>query len=125
MRETKESGSRMSERIRISDTKPYDVPSSLEALRGPGLGGVLHLGHEIIWAPNSQIINLDTLDDVIFAYTAIINEACRKDQERFLNKALLVEVWPRLSLPWRVYGLWEEKFPQLPKNELSHAYFQR
>ncbi|VEI13477.1 transcriptional regulator [Trueperella bialowiezensis] len=115
----------MSDRIRIADTKPYDVPSSLEALHGPGLGGVLHLGHEIIWAPHSQTIHLATLDDATFAYTAIINEATAADQERLLNKDLLLEVWPALTLPWRVYELWEERFPELPRNELSHAFLQR
>lgn len=115
----------MSERIRIAETKPYDVPSSLEALQGPGLGGVLHLGHEIIWAPHSQVINLDTVGDAIFAYTSIINEATSHDQEHLLNKDLLLEIWPELSLPLRVYQLWEESFPQLPRNELSYDYFQR
>lgn len=102
--------------VRMSTHKPYYVPSSLDALRGPGLGGTLVMNRSIIWAPNSQIIHLQDLGDVYLAYTSLINNGTSEDQERFMNRDLLLEIWPKLSLPWRVYRMWQHEFPELPMN---------
>ena len=57
--------------IRMSTHRPYEIPRSLDELHGSGLGSVLCLNHSIIWAPDSQNIELHDLDDVHFAYTAL------------------------------------------------------
>lgn len=107
--------------IRMSTHKPYERPSSLEALSGSGLGSTLMLNRSIIWAPDSQIIHLKDLDDVYLAYTALINNGTRDDQEKFLNRELLFAVWPQLSLPWRVYRMWQSSFPELPMNQFGYV----
>ncbi len=107
--------------IRMSTHRPYEIPRSLDELHGPGLGSVLCLNHSIIWAPDSQTIELHDLDDVHFAYTALINNGTSEDQEHFMNRDLLLNVWPKLFLPWRVYRLWQEAFPELPANRFNYV----
>lgn len=106
-------------RILIRNVKPIALPSSLDALRGPQMGGTLFLNHAIIWAPGAQTIHLDSPGKVDLGYTALINEGTREDLERWLNKDLLIDFWPRANLPWDTYDLWEAAFPELPPNQYS------
>ncbi|MGJ9506075.1 hypothetical protein [Actinotignum sp. GS-2025c] len=107
--------------VPYSQRKHYELPSSLAALRGPGMGGTLYLDHSIIWAPNSQTIHLESNGLIKRGYTTLINEGTTEQQERWLNRELLMRVWPTLSLPWRVYEMWESKFPELPENRIFHG----
>ena len=104
--------------VRFGDLKPYEAPESLSELSGPGLGETLHLDHTIIWAPDSSTIRLDSMDDVSFAYRAILNEGTAEQQRQLLNADLLQKVWPRLMLPFRVLKLWQERFPELLAREI-------
>ncbi len=101
-------------RVQFAEIKPYDMPNSLDELRGPGLGGTLYLDHGIMWAPDSREVHLGSMDDVNFAYRAILNEATDVQQQELLNRDLLIAIWPRLSLPLRVMRMWAEQFPELP-----------
>jgi hypothetical protein len=96
---------------RIADTKVYHVPDSLDDLRGPATG-VLRLPLSLFWGPvHSFDIGDDGLAQIV--YQAVINEGTKEDLSTYLNRNLLIDLWPRLSLPWRVYDLWESRFPEL------------
>ena len=97
--------------VLYADVVPYDVPSSLDALRGPS-SGVLALPLHLWWAP-SPAFDLADRGDVLAAYRAVVREGRSADQEALLNKALLTEVWRDLRLPARCRSSWEQAFPEL------------
>jgi hypothetical protein len=99
------------QRVRFQDVKPYDAPARRDDLHGPR-GGPVSLPHWVYWGPN-PIVNLDSESDVIKAYQATIQEGRRVDQERLLNRDLLIAIWPELMMPPRVRQLWEGRFPEL------------
>jgi hypothetical protein len=96
---------------RFADTKVYHVPDSLDDLRGPATG-VIHLPISIFWGPRRDF---DIPSAARPAYQAVINEGTPAEQQDFLNRDLLIELWPRLSLPWRAYDMWEARFPELKR----------
>ena len=101
----------MAKRVLYQDIKPYDVPQSLDALRGPE-SGVLSLPQHVYWGPDPNA-DLSTLAGVTKAYQAILREGAGDTQEQLLNKALLLRSWGELLLPVRVRALWEGAFPEL------------
>ncbi|MFT0846609.1 transcriptional regulator [Actinomycetaceae bacterium L2_0104] len=103
---------------RFGDIKPYAAPEGLGELSGPSMGGTLLLDHTISWAPGSSVVHLTSLDDVRFAYRAILSEGTVEQQRQLLNADLLIEVWPDLMLPFRVMQLWQDRFPELPAKEI-------
>lgn len=101
--------------IRLRDVKPYSIPRSLNDLNGPRTG-VLHLPKSIYWAPGGGDITLSTEGSTKLAYQSVIAEGTIDQQCRFLNKDLLIELWPHLSIPSRAAHEWQERFPQLRGN---------
>jgi hypothetical protein len=101
----------VAKRVLYQDVKPYDVPVSLEALRGPE-AGVLSLPQHVYWGPDPDA-DLDTLAGVTKAYQAILREGTAEVQEVLLNKALLLRSWDELLLPPQVRTLWVSTFPEL------------
>lgn len=106
-------------RLRFADIVPYELPDSLEALRGPS-GGWLELPHAVHWGP-VRLADLDDHDDLVGAYQAVVREGSRGHQEELLHAGLLRAVWPELSLPVRCRRLWEETFPVLSTGSRSGA----
>jgi hypothetical protein len=49
----------------------------------------------------------------VFAYQQIVREGTTADQERLLNREVLVRVWSELILPPRCQRLWETRFCEL------------
>jgi hypothetical protein len=98
-------------RVFYRDIKPYDAPERLEQLRGPR-AGMLVLPINVHWGPKSAV-SLDSEGGVVKAYQAALAEGRLADHVVLLNRDLLIEIWPRLSLPLRVRALWEERFPEL------------
>lgn len=98
-------------RVLYQDIKPYAVPSSLAALRGPE-HGLLKLPFAVYWGPN-PVVDLDTLSGVMKAYQPILREARSELQQQLLNRHILVRYWDELILPTRVRDLWESTFPEL------------
>ena len=47
------------------------------------------------------------------AYQALLTEGRVAEQERLLNRDLLIELWPVINLDQRVRDLWETRFPEL------------
>jgi hypothetical protein len=98
-------------RVFYRDIKPYDAPDSLEHLFGPS-SGLLTLPIDLYWGP-TPVMNLDSVGGLVMAYQATISEGCAADQVKFLNRELLIEIWPELRLPSRARELWETRFPEL------------
>jgi hypothetical protein len=103
--------SEVAERVLYRDIVPYDVPSSLDALGGP-VTGVLELPVTVHWGPQ-RVYDLATSHEMVFAYQQIVREGTTADQERLLNRDLLVRVWSELILPPRCQRLWETRFCEL------------
>ena len=91
---------------------PYVVPESLDELTGPR-SGVVEVGTPINWSPQ-RTFDLANRDDRVSLYTTVISEASTPAElSRFLNKDLLIELWPQLRLPRYCVRRWHTQFPQL------------
>lgn len=97
--------------VLFQDIVPYELPSSLEALRGQATG-VLKLPLQVWWGP-APAFELDDPAELRAAYRAIVREGRAQDQEALLNRRLLVHVWHNLRLPVRCRQAWEAAFPNL------------
>jgi len=94
------------------DRKPYVVADDLDGLRGPTQGTVT-LPHHLDWSGNA-VYDLDRPARLASMYKAVLNEARGvEDLRDWLDRRVLVEVWPTLWLPPRLRGLWEARFPEL------------
>lgn len=101
--------------LRITDVKPYAFPESLDDLHGPATGSV-ELPVRILWAPGSKVLSLDEEGSRTCAYQAVLAEGNAKDICHYINKDLLISIWPSLSLPIRVAKGWETRFAELRGN---------
>jgi hypothetical protein len=106
----------MTEQRRYADHRPYpDPPARLADLTGP-TSGVVELPITIDWGPRRRY-DLGTDADRRIVYERVLREAGDAEEVgRYVNGAILVEVWSRLWLPQRVRVAWERRFP-----ELTHA----
>ena len=95
-----------------ADRRPYVVVDDLDSLRGPADSDV-ELPLRLDWSPKRRY-NLADADDRRSLYERTLNEALHvEDLHEFLNKNLLVELWPQLLLPTQVRAVWETRFPVL------------
>jgi hypothetical protein len=95
-----------------SEQRPYTVADNLDDLTGP-TSGVVRLPHHLDWS-GTPVYNLDTPGRLASLYRAVISEAARvEDLNTWVNRDRLIELWPTLGLPDKVYRLWGERFPQL------------
>ena len=98
-----------------SDAISYETPSSLDLLRGPKVG-VIELPDELprslYWGPEPKV-DLSDHDDVQRMYQAVVRVGTSDEQERWLDHARLVAIWPHLVLPVRCVDVWEGKFSEL------------
>lgn len=101
----------MTDKILYKDIVPYEVPSSLDALRGPA-SGEMELPITVHWGPK-RVFDLDNPSELVFAYRQIVREGTPEDQEELLNTDLLRKVWSEIWLPERCARLWKTKFPEL------------
>ena len=106
----------VTEQRRYADHRPYpDPPGRLTDLTGP-TSGVVELPITIDWGPKRRY-DLGADADRRIVYERVLREAADAEEVgRYVNGAILVEVWPRLWLPQRVRRAWEQRFP-----ELTHA----
>ncbi|NJP44993.1 hypothetical protein [Actinacidiphila epipremni] len=97
---------------RYADIRPYTVPESLSELAGPTYGFV-DLPTSLDWSQQHRY-DLSVDKDCRRLYETVIREAMApSDLRRFLNKELLLQLWPSLWLPSHVKSLWQTRFPQL------------
>jgi excisionase family DNA binding protein len=106
----------VTEQRRYADHRPYpDPPARLADLTGP-TSGVVELPITIDWGPRRRY-DLGTDADRRIVYERVLREAGDAEEVgRYVNGAILVDVWSRLWLPQRVRRTWEQRFP-----ELTHA----
>lgn len=95
--------------------RPYETPSTLDALHGPS-SGTATLPKTVFWQTGRKTLSIDDDTDAIEAYQAIISEATSEDQERYLNRKVLVRLWPNLTIPLKAQREWERRFPELKGN---------
>ncbi len=98
------------ERIRYADVKPISIVDSLDDLKGP-VSGEIKLPLSIYWGPGDGVFSLDEPGDLLSIYQAVLSEGKLEDLSKFLNKDILIEMWPDLSLPIRVAKMWQAKYP--------------
>lgn len=98
-------------RVLFRDVIPYEVPSSLSALRGPH-DGMLEVPIIVHWGP-SRVFDLGEAGQRRMVYQALVREGTPQVQEALLNETLLRQEWAGLILPERCRALWEERFPEL------------
>jgi hypothetical protein len=97
--------------------QPHVAPESLDELTGPTVGEVV-LPTRLDWGP-VRSYRLDDPADLRLLYERVIREALRIDDLRtFLNRELLISLWPTLFLPAPVRALWEQRFT-LPRRPLA------
>jgi hypothetical protein len=103
----------VTEQRQYADHRPYpDPPRRLTELTGP-TSGVVELPITIDWGPKRDY-DLGRDADRRVVYEVVLQEAADAEEvARYVNGAVLVEVWPRLFLPRRVRQRWEERFPEL------------
>ncbi|MYM20461.1 hypothetical protein GSY69_10920 [Brevibacterium sp. 5221] len=90
---------------------PHQTPDSLNDLHGPTAGSVT-VGHHINTALDPTY-SLDSPARARSFYSATVRDGTPADHARYLNKELLIAMWPDLNLPTRCRVIWETKFPEL------------
>jgi hypothetical protein len=94
------------------DRKPYVVPDDLDGLRGP-TRGTITLPHRLDWSGHPTY-DLDKPARLASMYKVVLNEASSvQDLRDWLDRRLLVELWPTLWLPPQLRSQWESRFPEL------------
>ena len=94
------------------DRKPYVVAERLDDLRGP-TEGTVNLAQHLDWSGKASY-DLGKPARVASMYRAILNEASSPDDlHHWIDRRLLVQLWPSLWLPAALRRLWESRFPEL------------
>jgi hypothetical protein len=97
---------------RYGDRKPYVIADDLRDLRGP-TDGTVTLPHHLDWSGRATY-DLDRSARLASMYKVVLNEArAAEDLREWLDKRVLIELWPTLWLPPRLRRLWEDRFPEL------------
>lgn len=95
-----------------SARKPYVVPECLDDLRGP-TEGTVNLAEHLDWSGKASY-DLDKPARLASMYRAVLNEANSPDDlHSWIDRRLLVQLWPSLWLPAALRRLWESRFPEL------------
>lgn len=97
------------------------LPESLEELHGPAKG-VVELPLHMAWS-GMTTYDLDKPRQRMGLYRTILHEGLREDLPRYLNRDLLLELWPvlRTLVGRTVRTVWEDAFPQLSSRTRAAA----
>ncbi|MCT9112820.1 hypothetical protein N4G69_45995 [Streptomyces mirabilis] len=89
------------------------LPSRLDELAGPE-HGLMELPLHIAWS-GLRVLDLDLPRQRMSLYRTVLAEGMRDDLCRFLNRDILLELWPVLHrlIGRAVKDVWEEAFPGL------------
>lgn len=99
-------------RLRYVDVRPYTIPSRLAQLTGP-TDGRIDLPRSLAWGPR-RTFDLDDDEQRRMLYELVVQEASTDAElATYLNRSVLIEVWPRLTLPAPCRRVWQERFPEL------------
>jgi hypothetical protein len=94
-----------------ADHIPYVTPESLDDLRGP-TSGVVTVGPHIDTSLD-PVYELSDPDRLWNLYTRVVRSGFVPDHVKFLDRHVLLRLWPSLNLPTRCRTIWEQKFPEL------------
>ena len=88
------------------------VPDSLDDLKGPG-SGVVELPITLFWSRPDRKFSLDDRYQAIDMYLAVLDRGSVDELATFLNRKLLVELWPDLHLTRAKRLPWQARFAEL------------
>ena len=100
------------QRVRFRDVKPYEIVDSLDELRGPAEGLVI-LPVTVYWSGPFDTFDVADRDERVLVYSAALSNGQRDDIARFVNRDLLIQESPFLTIDSRVVYLWAGRFPEL------------
>ncbi|MFI5975805.1 hypothetical protein [Streptomyces sp. NPDC051452] len=97
------------------------LPESLEELRGP-TQGIVQLPLHVAWSGMTSY-DLGKPRQRMGLYRTVLHEGLRDDLPQFLNRDLLLQMWPvlRTLVGRTVRTVWEEAFPQLAARSRAAA----
>jgi hypothetical protein len=89
------------------------VIRNLDDLRGPATGAV-ELPLRLFWSAPDRVFDLGDRAATQSMYQKVLREASRAEElTSYLNRGILVAVWPELYLPEAVRRAWESAHPAL------------
>ncbi len=92
-------------------TIPWQTPRSLDDLHGP-LTGIIMVPPRINTSPRPSY-DLDDPRRLHAFYNDVVRDGMPHEQEAWLDKTTLLELWPYLMLPVECRVVWESRFPEL------------
>lgn len=97
------------------------LPESLDELRGPSQG-VVDLPLHLAWSGMTSY-DLSKPRQRMGLYRTVLHEGLHEDLPRYLNRDLLILLWPvlRTLVGRTVRGVWEDAFPQLASRAQAAA----
>ena len=97
------------------------LPESLDELQGP-THGVVELPLHMAWSGMSSY-DLGKPRQRMGLYRTVLHEGLRADLPRYLNRDLLLQLWPvlRTLVGRTVRTVWEDDFPQLASRTRAAA----
>jgi hypothetical protein len=89
------------------------VVTDLASLRGPA-HGMIELPLRLFWSSSDRCFDLESAQVRRWLYQTVLREAARpSDLTDYLNRGILMRLWPDLRLPAGVRRAWEEVHPIL------------
>jgi hypothetical protein len=89
------------------------VAADLASLRGPAHGTV-ELPLRLFWSSADRRFDLDSPSATRWLYQTVLREASQPaDLTDYLDRGMLISLWPSLRLPPGVRRAWEELNPAL------------
>ncbi len=97
------------------------LPESLDELHGP-VDGVVELPLHIAWSGMNSY-DLGKPRQRMGLYRTVLHEGLHDDLPRYLNRDLLLDLWPvlRTLVGRTVRTVWEDAFPQLASRTRAAA----
>ncbi|MCL6731340.1 hypothetical protein [Streptomyces neyagawaensis] len=97
------------------------LPESLDELHGP-TQGVVELPLHLAWSGMTSY-DMSKPRQRMGLYRTVLHEGLRDDLPRYLNRDLLLQLWPvlRTLVGRTVRAVWEETFPQLASRTRAAA----
>ncbi|MBD9721678.1 hypothetical protein [Streptomyces caniscabiei] len=97
------------------------LPESLDELHGP-THGVVELALHLAWSGTTSY-DLDKPRRRMGLYRTVLHEGLHDDLPRYLNRDLLLGLWPvlRTLVGRTVRTVWEDAFPELASRTRSAA----
>ena len=93
--------------LRTRRGRPFCVPSRLPELPAERALATVVLPHWIDWSPPGRPYRLADRHQRYAVYQLVLNEGSGEEITRFIDGALLVELWPDLIVPAEIRDAWD------------------